>query len=106
MVPGLRSYTGEDSGELHLHAGRAVIDAVAAALAAHGSRPAEPGEFTRRAFLNGKHGPVEAEAVHDLVAAETDAQRRQALRQLDGGLGGSVPRLVGPVARLWPGRRR
>ena len=55
--------------------------------AALGLRPAEPGEFTRRAFLNGKLDLVSAEAVHDLVAAETDAQRRQALRQLDGALG-------------------
>jgi tRNA modification GTPase len=86
-LPGPESYTGEDSAELHLHAGRAVIDGVAAALAALGSRPAEPGEFTRRAFLNGKLDLVSAEAVHDLVAAETEAQRRQALRQLDGALG-------------------
>jgi tRNA modification GTPase len=86
-LPGPATYTGEDSAELHLHAGRAVIDAVAAALSALGLRPAEPGEFTRRAFLNGKMDLVSAEAVHDLVAAETDAQRRQALRQLDGALG-------------------
>ena len=86
-LPGPGSYTGEDSAELHLHAGRAVIEAVAGALAAQGLRPAEPGEFTRRAFLNGRMDLVEAEAVHDLVAAETDAQRRQALRQLDGALG-------------------
>jgi tRNA modification GTPase len=85
--PGPASYTGEDSAELHLHAGRAVIDAVATALGSLGARPAEPGEFTRRAFLNGKLDLVSAEAVHDLVAAETDAQRRQALRQLDGALG-------------------
>jgi len=86
-LPGPGSYTGEDSAELHLHAGRAVVDAVAAALGSLGARPAEPGEFTRRAFLNGKLDLVSAEAVHDLVAAETDAQRRQALRQLDGALG-------------------
>jgi tRNA modification GTPase len=86
-LPGPGSYTGEDSAELHVHAGPAVIDAVAAALGALGLRPAAPGEFTRRAFLNGKLDLVSAEAVHDLVAAETDAQRRQALRQLDGALG-------------------
>jgi tRNA modification GTPase len=86
-LPGPGSYTGEDSAELYLHAGRAVIDAVAATLAAFGLQPAEPGEFTRRAFLNGKLDLVSAEAVHDLVAAETDAQRRQALRQLEGALG-------------------
>ena len=85
--PAPGSYTGEDSAELHLHGGRAVIEGVAGALAALGARPAEPGEFTRRAFLNGRMDLVEAEAVHDLVAAETEAQRRQALRQLEGQLG-------------------
>ena len=85
--PGPGTYTGEDCAELHLHGGRAVIDGVADALAEAGLRPAEPGEFTRRAFLNGKMDLVEAEAVHDLIAAETEAQRRQALRQLEGALG-------------------
>jgi len=86
-LPGPGSYTGEDTAELHLHGGRAVTEAVAEALVALSARPAEPGEFTRRAFLNGKLDLVQAEAVHDLVSAETDAQRRQALRQLDGALG-------------------
>ncbi|MGH7035257.1 MAG: tRNA uridine-5-carboxymethylaminomethyl(34) synthesis GTPase MnmE [Stellaceae bacterium] len=82
------SYTGEDVVELHLHGGRAVLDAVFASLGARdGVRLAEPGEFTRRAFLNGKLDLTEAEAVADLVAAETAAQRRQALRQLDGQFG-------------------
>jgi tRNA modification GTPase len=81
------SYTGEDSAELYLHGGRAVQAAVADAMVALGARPAEPGEFTRRAFLNGRMDLTEAEAVHDLVAAETEAQRRQALRQLEGALG-------------------
>jgi tRNA modification GTPase len=85
--PGPASYTGEDSAELHLHGGPAVVHAAADALVTLGLRPAEPGEFTRRAFLNGKLDLVEAEAIHDLVAAETDAQRRQALRQLEGELG-------------------
>jgi tRNA modification GTPase len=85
--PGPRSYTGEDSAELHLHGGRAVLEAVAAALLCAGARPAEPGEFTKRAFLNGRMDLLEAEAVGDLVAAETEAQRRQALRQLEGELG-------------------
>jgi tRNA modification GTPase len=86
-LPGPGSYTGEDSVELFLHGGRAVLDGVAQALVRFGARPAEAGEFTRRAFLNGKMDLTEAEAVHDLVAAETTAQRRQALRQLDGALG-------------------
>ncbi len=86
-LPGPATYTGEDSAELHLHGGRAVIDGVADALAEAGLRPADPGEFTRRAFLNGRMDLVEAEAVHDLVSAETEAQRVQALRQLEGKLG-------------------
>ncbi len=85
-LPGPGTYTGEDSAELHLHGGRAVLDGVADALVALGARPAEPGEFTRRAFLNGRMDLLEAEAVGDLVAAETAAQRRQALRQLEGEL--------------------
>ncbi len=85
--PGPNTYTGEDCAELHLHGGRAVIDGVADVLAQAGLRPAEPGEFTRRAFLNGRMDLVGAEAVYDLVAAETEAQRRQALRQLEGELG-------------------
>jgi tRNA modification GTPase len=86
-LPGPNTYTGEDSAELHLHGGRAVIAAVTSALIGLGARPAEPGEFTKRAFLNGRLDLTEAEAVHDLIQAETEAQRRQALRQLEGGLG-------------------
>ena len=83
-LPGPASYTGEDSAELHLHGGRAVLLAVTNALLALSARPAAPGEFTRRAFLNGRMDLLEAEAVADLVAAETEAQRRQALRQMEG----------------------
>src|SRR6266567_259329 len=82
--PGPQSVTGEDVAEFHVHGSRAVIAAVMAALGRHGLRLAEPGEFTRRAFLNDKLDLVQAEAVVDLAAAETEAQRRQALRQLDG----------------------
>ena len=85
--PGPSSVTGEDVAELHLHGSRAVFAAVMAALGRQGLRLAEPGEFTRRAFLNDKLDLVQAEAVADLAAAETEAQRRQALRQLDGHLG-------------------
>lgn len=84
--PGPRSYTGEDAAEFHLHGGRAVAGAVLTALAQLGLRLAEPGEFTRRAFENGQLDLAQAEAVADLVDAETDAQRRQALAQLDGRL--------------------
>ncbi|MBI2249864.1 MAG: tRNA uridine-5-carboxymethylaminomethyl(34) synthesis GTPase MnmE, partial [Brevundimonas diminuta] len=81
-----RSYTGEDSAELHLHGGRAVVEAASTALIALGLRPAEPGEFTRRAFQNGRMDLAQAEAVADLIDAETDAQKSQALGQLDGAL--------------------
>lgn len=84
--PGPASYTGEDSAELHLHGGPAVVAAVAEALVDLGLHPAEPGEFTRRAFLNGKLDLTAAEGIADLIAAETEAQRRQALRQAEGGL--------------------
>lgn len=86
--PAPASFTGEDVVELHLHGGRAVIAAIMAALGALPRlRPAEPGEFSKRAFVNGKLDLTEAEAIADLVDAETRAQQRQALRQLDGALG-------------------
>jgi tRNA modification GTPase len=86
--PAPRSATGEDVAEFHVHGSRAVLAAMARALRGLGLRLADPGEFTRRAFLNGKLDLTQAEAIADLVAAETEAQRRQALRQLDGELGG------------------
>ena len=96
--PGPASYTGEDAAELHLHGGRSVIAGVMEALTAAGLREAEPGEFTRRAFLHGKMDLTAAEGIADLVAAETAAQRRQALHQADGGLaklyGGWAERLA------------
>ena len=86
--PAPRSATGEDVAELHVHGSRAVLAAIIEVLRHLGLRLAEPGEFTRRAFLNGKLDLLQAEAIADLAAAETEAQRRQALRQLDGELGG------------------
>lgn len=83
---GPHSFTGEDLAEFHLHGGRAVREAVFAAFAALGLRPAEPGEFSRRAVENGKLDLTQAEAIADLVDAETPAQLRQALRQHDGAL--------------------
>ncbi len=80
------SFTGEDCAEFHVHGGRAVLDALFRALESVGLRPAEPGEFTRRAVENGKFDLTRAEAIADLVTAETDSQRRQALRQYEGGL--------------------
>lgn len=84
--PAPASYTGEDSAELHVHGGPAVVGALVGALAAFGLRLAEPGEFTRRAFENGKLDLAQAEGVADLIDAETEAQRKQALAQLDGRL--------------------
>jgi len=83
---GPASYTGEDAAEFHVHGGRAVVEALLDALAAEGLRLAEPGEFTRRAFENGKLDLTQAEGVADLIDAETEAQRRQALGQLGGAL--------------------
>src|ERR1700726_1311853 len=86
--PGPASATGEDVAEFHVHGGRAVLAALFAALSAlKDVRAAEPGEFTRRAFENGKLDLTEAEALDDLIHADTDRQRRQALRQLKGLLG-------------------
>jgi tRNA modification GTPase len=86
--PAPRSETGEDMAELQLHGGRAVITAVFAALGGlPGFRPAEAGEFTRRAFENGRMDLTAVEGLADLIGAETEAQRRQAYRQLKGMLG-------------------
>jgi tRNA modification GTPase len=85
--PGPNSETGEDAAELQLHGGRAVLAAVFAALGRmDGLRPAEAGEFTRRGFENGKIDLTAVEGLADLVAAETEGQRRQALRQMQGAL--------------------
>lgn len=82
--PGPASYTGEDGFELYLHGGHAVLADVSAALSALGLRPSEPGEFTRRGVMHGRMDLLAAEAVADIVDAETSLQRRQALRQLGG----------------------
>lgn len=92
--PAPHSATGEDVAEFHIHGGRAVIAAMFDALGAiDGLRPAEPGEFTRRAFENGKLDLTEAEGLDDLIHADTDRQRRQALRHLKG--------LLGAKAETW-----
>ena len=92
--PAPASATGEDVAEFHVHGGRAVLAALFAALAAFDDlRAAEAGEFTRRAFENGKLDLTEAEGLDDLIHADTDRQRRQALRQLKG--------LLGDRARDW-----
>src|ERR1700693_5663687 len=92
--PGPASATGEDVAEFHVHGGRAVLAALFAALSTFADlRAAEPGEFTRRGFENGKLDLTEAEGLDDLIHADTDRQRRQALRQLNG--------LLGDKARDW-----
>lgn len=88
VFPAPDSFTGEDCVEIHTHGGRAVINAVSDALMTCGLRPAEAGEFTKRAFHNGRMDLTEAEALADLIHAETEAQRRQALQQMEGGLRG------------------
>ncbi|GBN35704.1 tRNA modification GTPase GTPBP3, mitochondrial [Araneus ventricosus] len=85
--PAPRSYTGEDMCELHLHGSKPVISGVLNALQKMPHfRSAEPGEFTKRAFMAGKLDLTEVEGLADLLNAETEAQRRQALQQMDGGL--------------------
>lgn len=92
--PAPASATGEDVAEIHVHGGRAVLAMLFAALSSiENVRAAEPGEFTRRAFENGKLDLTEAEGLDDLIHADTDRQRRQALRQLQG--------LLGDRARNW-----
>jgi tRNA modification GTPase len=92
--PGPASATGEDVAEFHVHGGRAVLAALLSAISViPNMRAAEPGEFTRRAFENGKLDLTEAEGLDDLIHADTDRQRRQALRQLQG--------LLGNRARDW-----
>jgi tRNA modification GTPase len=105
FFPAPASVTGEDVAEFHVHGSRAVVAALLEALGRRpGLRLAEPGEFTRRAFLNGKLDVSAAEGLADLIAAETAAQRRQALRQLSGALGrlaeGWRARLIDAQARL------
>jgi tRNA modification GTPase len=103
--PGPGSFTGEDVLELQIHGGRAVMAALLDALSGlAGLRPADPGEFTRRAFLNGRLDLTAVEGLADLIDAETRAQARQALRQLDGALGrlyeGWRQRLLRALARI------
>src|SRR5205823_4928853 len=101
--PGPATETGEDMAELHLHGGRAVVAAVLDALGKlPGLRPAEAGEFTRRAFENGRLDLTAVEGLADLVFAETEAQRAQAMRQFQGLLGERAEswrqRLIGALA--------
>jgi tRNA modification GTPase len=90
FMPSPRSYTGEDMVEFQAHGGRAVLERILQAAFLSGARPAKPGEFTRRAFLNGRLDLAQAEAVIDLIRSRTVAARREALRQLKGILSESV----------------
>lgn len=103
--PSPHSFTGEDIAEFHAHGSPAVVAALVARLGRlNGLRPAEAGEFTRRAFAHGKFDLTEAEGLADLIAAETEQQRRQALRQMDGALSARYERwreaLVKTLAHL------
>lgn len=90
VMPRPHSFTGEDVAEIHCHGGHSVVSAVIEACTSTGSRLAEPGEFSRRAFLNGRMDLSQAEALSDLIAAQTELSRRVALQQLRGGLSGKV----------------
>src|SRR5688572_10311059 len=100
-LPAPHSFTGEDVAELHLHGGPAVIAATLAALSAQqGLRLAEPGEFTRRAFDHDKLDLAQVEGIADLIAAETEMQRRQALRQAEGALSRRLETWRSDLARV------
>ena len=98
--PGTRTFTGEPMAELHCHGSAAVLEAALYALFQAGARQARPGEFTRRAFLNGKMDLFAAEAVADLVAARTPAAAANAVRQMDGKIGGELARLRAGLVAL------
>ncbi|MFN4096938.1 MAG: tRNA uridine-5-carboxymethylaminomethyl(34) synthesis GTPase MnmE [Sphingomonas sp.] len=101
VFPGPATATGEDLAELHLHGGRAVVCALEAALATiPGLRGAEPGEFTRRALTNGRIDLTEAEGLGDLLAAETEMQRRTALRAAEGGVRARIEQWATRALRL------
>jgi len=98
--PAPNSYTGDDLVEISTHGGLVVPAAALAALAAAGARPAQPGEFTRRAVLNGKMDLLQAEATADLIDAGSPAQRRRALQQLERGLSDRLAALRGEILEL------
>jgi tRNA modification GTPase len=98
--PGPHSYTGEDLVEISTHGGLVAPAAAIAALVAAGARLAQPGEFTRRAVLNGKMDLLQAEATADLIDAGSPAQRRRALQQLDRGLSARLGALRGDILEL------
>jgi len=100
FFPGPRSFTGEDVVELHCHGGRVVADGLLAAVHALGARPAEPGEFTLRAFLNDKLDLLQAEAIADLVASGSAQAARAAVRSLEGDFSAAVAALQRGLTKL------
>lgn len=97
---GPQSYTGEDMAEIFCHGSAAVVEGALRHAYALGARPAEAGEFTRRAFLNGKMGLVEAEAVADMLDAQSEQEALNAAAQLDGAIGGPLNALRGELTAL------
>ena len=100
FFPAPYSFTGEDVLELHAHGSPVVLDALVRRVCELGARPARAGEFSERAFLNGKLDLTQAEAVADLIAARSEAQARAALRSLDGEFSRRVEALVQAIVRL------
>ena len=100
LFPAPRSYTGEDSVELSCHGSRYILNKVLEVLVRHGARIAEPGEFTQRAFLNAKLDLSQAEAVADLIAADSAAAHRIALSQLRGHFSSELATLRDQLLRL------
>ena len=97
--PGPDSYTGEDCAELHCHGSPVVLNAGLTALFAAGCRQAKGGEFTRRAFLNGRMDLIQAESVADLIDAETAEAAKNAVCQLDGALSRAIGRIYDGLIR-------
>ena len=119
--PGPHSFTGDDVVELHCHGSPVVLDLLLEAACAHGARPAEPGEFSRRAFLNDKLDLAQAEAIADLIDSASAEAARNALRSLSGafsdtsmrwsrrspGSGSTSRQLsISPMRRTWTFSRR
>ena len=100
VFPGPDSYTGEDVVELHCHGSPPVLREILRLLYAQGAKPAQPGEFTRRAFLNGRMDLAQAEAVIDLISAETADAARNAAAQLDGALGRAIGGVIQSITDI------
>ena len=97
FFPGPRSFTGEDSAELHVHGGTRNVARVLDAVLRHGASPAQPGEFSQRAFVNGKLDLSQAEAIQSLIHARSETAARLARRQLDGFLAGALAQAAHPI---------